>query len=82
MFVIVDDHQRQRRPEHGYTISSPCEPDRSGELKISQLTSENCPFLQLLKMMVYCIGVLTYELRHEKTGFLHMQKQRRRSASQ
>ena len=23
-----------RTPEHGYTISSPCEPDGSGELKI------------------------------------------------
>ena len=26
-------------------------------------------------------GGSLYELRHEKTGFLHMQKQRRRSAS-
>ena len=23
-----------RTPKHGYTISSPCEPDHSGELKI------------------------------------------------
>ena len=33
MFKIVDDHdERQWTPEHGYTISSPCEPDGSGEL--------------------------------------------------
>ena len=29
---MVDDG---RTTEHGYTISSPCEPDGSGELKIS-----------------------------------------------
>ena len=26
--------QRRRTPEHGYTISSPCEPDASGEQKM------------------------------------------------
>ena len=26
-------------------------------------------------------GLMSYEPRHEKTGFLHMRKQRRRSAS-
>ena len=30
MFEIVD----RRRPEHGYTISSTCEPNGSGELKM------------------------------------------------
>ena len=39
MFEIVDDGRRTtdadgRTPEHGYTISSPCEPNGSGELKI------------------------------------------------
>ena len=29
----VDGHRRM--PEHGYTISSPCEPDYLGELKIT-----------------------------------------------
>ena len=34
MFYIVDDtRQQQQTPEHVYTISSPCEPDGSGELK-------------------------------------------------
>ena len=27
------EHCGQMTPEHGYTISSPCEPDGSGELK-------------------------------------------------
>ena len=33
---MVDDGRTTdgRTPEHGYTISSPCEPDGSGELKI------------------------------------------------
>ena len=33
---MVDDGRRTdgRTTEHGYTISSPCEPDGSGELKI------------------------------------------------
>ena len=26
-----------RTTEHGYTISSPCEPDGSGELKIGEI---------------------------------------------
>ena len=37
MFEIVDVRRtdgRRRTPEHGYTISSPCEPKGSGELKI------------------------------------------------
>ena len=34
MFEIVDDRRTDdgRTPEHGYTISSPCEPKGSGEL--------------------------------------------------
>ena len=32
MFEIVDADGR-RTPEHGYNISSPCEPDGSGVLK-------------------------------------------------
>ena len=30
-----------RTPEHGYTISSPCEPDGSGELKKRMALTEN-----------------------------------------
>ena len=35
MFEIVDGRTDDdgRTPEHGYTISSPCEPNGSGELK-------------------------------------------------
>ena len=34
MFEIVDGRTTDgRTPEHGYTISSPCEPKSSGELK-------------------------------------------------
>ena len=29
----------------------------------------------------FCVRCIIYEPRHEKTGFLHMRKQRRRSAS-
>ena len=43
MFESVDDdaadddgrRRRRRTPGHGYNISSPCEPEGSGELKIS-----------------------------------------------
>ena len=37
MFEIVDGRRTTydgRTPEHGYTISSPCEPEGSGELKM------------------------------------------------
>ena len=36
---MVDDGRTTdgRTPEHGYTISSPCEPDGSGELKNEDL---------------------------------------------
>ena len=34
MFEIVDG--RRRTPEHGYTISSPCEPNGSSELIMDQ----------------------------------------------
>ena len=45
----------------GYTISSPCEPNGSGELTSGSLK--------------YFYGVpITYEPCHEKTGFLHMRK--------
>ena len=29
----TDDEGRRRTTDHGYTISSPCEPEGSGELK-------------------------------------------------
>ena len=41
-------------------------------------------FLTAVKIAIYCIAVLSLcklEPRREKTGFLHMRKQRRRSAS-
>ena len=41
MFEIMDGQTTDddgRTPEHGYTISSPCEPDGSGELTILILT--------------------------------------------
>ena len=37
MLEIVDGRTDDgRTPEHGYTISSPCEPNGSGELKIEE----------------------------------------------
>ena len=40
---MVDDGRTDdgRTTEHGYTISSPCEPDGSGELKMSILKLTN-----------------------------------------
>ena len=32
--VDDDDGRRRRTPDHGHPISSPCEPNGSGELKI------------------------------------------------
>ena len=31
--MVDDDDGRQRTPDHGHPISSPCEPNGSGELK-------------------------------------------------
>ena len=41
-----------RTTEHGYTISSPCEPDGSGELKMFEYYGD---------IHVYCPGVGAYE---------------------
>ena len=53
MFEIVDGRQMDdgRTPEHGYTISSPCEPEGSGELKTKEVLNftENVPFMQFQK---------------------------------
>ena len=34
-----------RTPDHGYTISSPCESDGSGELKIADKTHKLIPLV-------------------------------------
>ena len=41
MFEIVDGWTDDdgRTPEHGYTISSPCEPNGSGELTIAEFAN-------------------------------------------
>ena len=50
MFEIVDNNKTTNwTPEHGYTISSPCEPDGSGELNFF-IFIKNCFFL--LKLFV------------------------------
>ena len=36
--------RRQRTPDHGYTISSPCEPEGSGELKMTEKKKKNSAF--------------------------------------
>ena len=45
MFKIVDGRRTDdgRTPEHGYSISSPCEPEGSGELKINVVSAEHSP---------------------------------------
>ena len=68
----------------GYTISSPCEPNGSGELtiycdfygcKFDNFQMKNCDvfFLVLLKTL--------FEPRQKKTCYLHMRKQSLRSAA-
>ena len=71
MFEIVyDDDDDGRTTDgrriHGYNISSPCEPNGSGELKtVGSKFSRAEAYLGP---------------RREKTSFFHMRKQRRRSA--
>ena len=45
MFEIVDVRRTTdgRTPEHGYTISSPCEPKGSGELKMQNIKDHGLP---------------------------------------
>ena len=45
---MVDDGRTDdgRTTEHGYTISSPCEPDGSGELKIEVVLAKDFEQLQ------------------------------------
>ena len=53
-------------------------PAGSYQDETGQVTCKDCPFGRYVKhISTSCI----YELRREKTGFLHMRKQRRRSAS-
>ena len=49
MFEIVDRRRTDddgRMPEHGYTISSPCEPNGSGELKRAITQKASYDFLK------------------------------------
>ena len=43
---MMDDKRRRLRcvPDHGHPISSPCEPNGSGELKMRKRNSVLCPF--------------------------------------
>ena len=47
MFEIVDGRRTDDglKPEHGYTISSPCEPEGSGELKNNKLAHAHFAYL-------------------------------------
>ena len=52
-FELTDD---RRTPEHGYTISSPCEPDGSGELKNTTFVEGNvlCKYAKFQLHPPYC----------------------------
>ena len=55
----TDDGRRTdgRTTEHGYTISSPCEPDGSGELKMTQYKKhDNFDVNQDIQFIVTKIG--------------------------
>ena len=51
-----------RTPEHGYTISSPCEPEGSGELKIVNLAMNSifCAYTEMLTHRSTSIKQLNY----------------------
>ena len=75
-----------RMTDHGHPISSPCEPDGSGELKkLAKRFQSKWSFISLPGKFTWLAcgsGELKYEPPHEKTSNLPMRKQRRRSASQ
>ena len=51
--------------------------------KLSCIVSMKLILLVNVKMLtITSVDILTFEPRYEKTGFLHMRKQRRRSAVQ
>ena len=51
-----------------------------GQTKTKEIEKEQNLFSEkLVKSLILCFVLMLYEPRHEKTGFLHMQKQRRRS---
>ena len=67
MFEIVDVRQTDdgrtddgRTPEHGYTISSPCEPKGSGELKIRPNQTGH----MLRHLSFHCVHIPLFKLRH------------------
>ena len=57
MFEIVDGRRTTdddgRTPEHEYTISSPCEPNGSGELKYSETCLSGHFYLSLVGNPVF-----------------------------
>ena len=60
MFEIVDGRRTTydgRTPEHGYTISSPCEPEGSGELinrkKIALKSKDECTYESYCKNIAF-----------------------------
>ena len=57
MFDIVNGRQTDdgRTPEHGYTISSPCEPNGSGELKKQLLFIRSTILVKELLMSVHTV---------------------------
>ena len=52
-----------------------------GHLSLPLLQDEQMPGTGGRMYIKYWLTAFEYEPRHEKTGFLHMRKQRRRSAS-
>ena len=47
--TTTDDDGRRRTTDHGYTISSPCEPEGSGELMIDEIMFDHYFYLDEMK---------------------------------
>ena len=58
---MVDDGRTTdgRTPDHGHPISSPCEPDGSGELKMCSEMVENRPKSAECALSMVILGVAT-----------------------
>ena len=66
------DNGRRRTPDHGYTISSPCEPEGSGELKkytgipADYSLREECELAKVFESWDHqwlCLDSLVFEIR-------------------
>ena len=61
--MVDDDDGRRRTPDHGHPISSPCEPNGSGELKMSQKPIKFPSACVIVNKMIIYVNIMTFELQ-------------------